>query len=223
MDDREVQEPLLPHDATGHDDGSGEGLPTRSAGAEDGAALAARVSAGAAAHAAKLRRAGKFGGQGYSRGWIAERFGVTAQTVANWETTEEYLEGYRTEESRMARAADMALTKIALSLPELIATSIAVAKDTTHKDSSVERRYLIDKVLTPMTIQHSTVQHTADVRFWEPVAAALGKVAQLAPVAMPQLLEGKEAAAQYGAATAAAQPVVDAEVVAEGDSEATGG
>jgi hypothetical protein len=147
----------------------------------------------------KRKRAGRFAGMGYPRAWIADRFGVTPQTVANWEDTPDFVEAYMAEEGRQARAADMALTKIALTLPQLVDTSIAVALDPGHKDSSVERRYLIDKVLTPMTIQHGTMTLQADVRFWQPVAAALERVSMVPRAAIPALLDGAAAAEEYGA------------------------
>lgn len=156
-------------------------------------------SAYADSNTEKWRRAGKFAGQGYPRAWIAERFGAEISTVAGWERQPAYLEGYASEEDRLARSAAMALTKIGLSLERLVDTSLEVALDTSHKDSSQERRYLIDKLLTPMSIQHTVNTHTADARFWEPVAAGLAKLSGLPPARVPQLIEGSVAAEEYGA------------------------
>ena len=156
-------------------------------------------SAVASANTERWRRAGKFAGQGYPRAWIAERFGADISTVAGWERQPAYLEGYASEEDRLARSATMVLTKIGLSLERLVDTSLEVALDTSHKDSSQERRYLIDKVLTPMSIQHTVNTHTADARFWEPVAAGLAKMAALPPAKVPLLIDGSVAAEEYGA------------------------
>jgi hypothetical protein len=159
-----------------------------------------KVTALRAAHDAKLHRAGKFAGQGYPHAWIADRFGVTRQTVDGWSAEPAFAEGFATEEGRMARAADMALTKIALSLGQLVDTAIANALDPAAKDSAADRRYLIDKVLTPMTVQHNVNTHAADPRFFEPIATALTRLAALPAAKVPLLIEGSVAAEEYGAA-----------------------
>lgn len=173
----------------------------------------AKLTAKQDARNTKLRRAGRFAGQGYPIQWIADRFGENVSTVRQWRDDPAFLEGYSAAEGAAARDAALQLTKIALSLPELIDVSIAVAKDTTHKDSSVERRFLIDKILIPMTAQH--VRHdAADPKAVGVIADALKGIAALAPQRIPDLVDGKSAAAQYGALPGEA-PVVDAEVVPE--------
>jgi hypothetical protein len=174
---------------------------------------AARLSATQDARNTKLRRAGRFAGQGYPAQWIADRFGENVGTVRKWQNDPAFLEGYAAAEGAAARDASIALSKIALSLPQLVDTSISVALDTGHKDSSVERRFLIDKVLIPMTVQHT--QHgVADPRAIDAIASALRGVAALAPAPLPQLLDGKDAAAQYGAQIGGnGSAAVDAEIV----------
>jgi hypothetical protein len=174
---------------------------------------ATRLTAAQDARNTKLRRAGRFAGQGYPIQWIADRFGEQVGTVRKWQNDHAFLEGYAAAEGATARDAALALSKIALSLPQLVDTSISVALDTGHKDSSVERRFLIDKVLIPMTVQHT--QHgVADPRALDAIASALRGVAALAPAQVPQLLDGKDAAAQYGAQIGDSRAAaVDAEVV----------
>jgi hypothetical protein len=163
----------------------------------------------------KLRRAGLFAGRGYPIQWIAERFGEQPATVRKWQNDAAFLEGYASAEGAAAREAALSLSKIALSLPDLIDTSIAVAMDSGHKDSSVERRFLIDKVLIPMTVQHNT-HNVADPRAVEALSKAFEAVTRLVPAPVPQLLDGKSAAAQYGALPGGGNgAAVDAEVVTE--------
>lgn len=162
------------------------------------------------------RRAGQLLAQMWPVAHVADTMGVEPRTVERWkESDPEFREGFFEEEQRLNRVAEFCRTKIMLALPDIVDNSIAVARDTSHRDFGAMARYLTDKVLIPQSVQHVNAHHEVDLNFWTQLDERLTKIAEArtarASGESPRLLAGDEAAATYGAASL--RDVPDAELL----------